>query len=147
MADYWVYVSFSVPLAADQLDWAIDELYRDPEDDDDEMDNDPGVICEKRYAPSAPRDNVTDLGVERPVPPTAWLWIRNDESVDIDALCARLQVIMRQFDVKGQWSFTWSQTCSAPRLDADCGGACIVSQVQIEEMSTHDWLIARGINA
>ena len=138
MADYSIYVSFLVPLAANQLDWAIEELYRDPKDDDYELDNDPGVICEKRYAPSGPRDNVTDLGVERPVPPTAWLWIRNDESVDIDALCARLQTIMRRFDVNGRWGFSWSQDCSAPRVDAYCGGACIISQTQIEEISTRD---------
>jgi hypothetical protein len=147
MADYSIYVSFLVPLAANQLDWAIEELYRDPKDDDYELDNDPGVICEKRYAPSGPRDNVTDLGVERPVPPTAWLWIRNDESVDIDALCARLQTIMRRFDVNGRWGFSWSQDCSAPRVDAYCGGACIISQTQIEEISTRDWLVARGIRA
>ena len=49
MAHYSIYVSFYVPLAPDQLDWAIDELYRDPKTDDYEL-NDPGIGVETKLS-------------------------------------------------------------------------------------------------
>jgi hypothetical protein len=146
MADYTIRVSFNIRLAYEQLDWAIDELSRHPKDDDYEHDNIPGVVCEKRYAPIDSHATQRETEAEQSVQP-ACLWIRHDEATDIDALCARLQTIMRQFDIKDRWGFSWSQDCTAPRLDAYLGGACIISQSEIEQMHTGDWLIARGVKA
>jgi hypothetical protein len=40
MANYYTYVSFTIPLTAEQQDWAIDELYRESDDDADADRND-----------------------------------------------------------------------------------------------------------
>jgi hypothetical protein len=124
MADYLI----NIPLTEEQQDWAIDELDRTnetDEDTDDDADPYPYVICKKRGD---------------------YLWIRHhDQGVDLDPLCHRLQNIMKHFDIPGPWGFTWSQDCTAPRTDAYGGGACIVSQDEITYMDTGTWLIERGV--
>jgi hypothetical protein len=122
MADYIIYTPFVIPLPVAQQGWAKHELERP--DEDDGGDPHPGVICEKGD----------------------YLWIRHDDQgANIDALCARLQTIMKHFDVPGTWGFQWSQDCSAPRTDAYAGGACVVSQTEITEMTTGMWLAERGV--
>jgi hypothetical protein len=128
MADYLIYVSFNVPLTEEQQDWAMNELDRTnetDEDTDDDEDPYPYVLCVKR---------------------DEHLWIRHDDQgVDLDPLCHRLQNIMKHFDIPGTWGFTWSQDCTAPRINAFGGGACIVSQDEITHMDTGTWLIERGV--
>jgi hypothetical protein len=123
MADYFIYCSFNIPLTAEQQDWAIDELDRSnrtDEDTDDDEDTYPYMLCEKR---------------------DEYLWIRHsDNGADIDGLCARLQNIMKHFDISGTWGFNWSQDCTVPRTDAYGGGACIVSQ----DEKSPTWTQGRG---
>jgi hypothetical protein len=140
MANYYNYVSFTVPLAPEQQDWAIKELTRDPTDDDEMH---PGVVCVKSGAPAHLLDG-SGL-IYAPALSSEFLWIHTDEWTGVDALCDRLRNIMRRFDIPGKWGFNWSQGCSSPRVDAYGGGACVVSQTRIESINTGDWLIEHGV--
>jgi hypothetical protein len=149
MADYYYHCSFLIPLTEEaQRDWAIDELYRD-NDDDNENDRYPGVICdESGTAPAIGHDLVKTAEGFKPARLAGdYLWIHDDDSLDIHALCVRLQNIMKHFSVEGIWGFAWTRSCSKPRLDAYCGGACIVSQTEITFMDTFGWLAERGITS
>lgn len=119
MADYYTYCSFNIPLTAAQQDWAIAELSRE---DDDNLS--PGVVCEKRG------DH---------------LWIRHDETADVDELMERLQAVMKHFDIVGPWGFMWSGDCSRPLIDAYGGGACAITQTDITSVNTHEWLHQHGV--
>jgi hypothetical protein len=112
-----------IPLTAAQQDWAIAELTRIDEDDDNPP---PGVVCEKQG------DH---------------LWISHDETADIDCLGERLQTVMKHFDIVGPWGFVWSSDCSAPRTDAYGGGACVITQTDITSVNTHEWLHEHGVSS
>src|SRR5271165_5602776 len=103
MADYYTYVSFTIPLAPDRHAWAIAELIRTEPTDENEETEPTCVICE------ADRDVI---------------WIHDDGgAVNLDELAIRLQSIMRHFNIPGKWGFEWSCDCSKPRTDAYGGGA------------------------
>jgi hypothetical protein len=112
MANYYAYVSFVIPLTADQQDLAIEELER-------EHDQERAGIEVKKA-----NDGV---------------WIQGDD-VDIEELANRLQNIMKHFDIPGRWGFEWSNDCSKPMLEAYGGGACVITQTNIEYLSTSRWL-------
>jgi hypothetical protein len=145
MADYYTYVSFTITLKPHQQDWAVAELTRDPTDDEDCY---PGVICEKNGAPANFDFVTTEHGTfEAPPRPGEYLWICHDESAHLDSLSMRLQNIMRHFAIDGKWGFEWTQDSSKPRLDAYGGGACTISQTEIEWMNTGNWLLEHGVEA
>jgi hypothetical protein len=91
MANYYTYVSFIIPLTAEQQHLAIEELEREPEDDEDA----PGIEVEK--------DN-------------DGVWIHGND-IFVESLVNRLQNIMKHFDVAGRWGFEWANGCSKPGLE------------------------------
>jgi len=135
MANYYNFLSFTVPLTPAQQDWAIEELTR-ASTDEDEDESDAGVVCERSAGPTHLLNGRETSG---------FLWITSDECACIDQICARLQNIMRHFDIDGKWGFAWAQHCSKPRLDAYGGGACTVSQTESEWINTFQWLDKQGI--
>jgi hypothetical protein len=144
MANYYTYVSFIIPLTPEQQDWAIDELYRESD-----ADPSPGVRCGESDTSSAIGHDLieTPEGFQVAKMEGQYLWISHDESANVDALCTRLQNIMKHFNIPGTWGFGWSNDCSKPRTHAYGGGACSITQTQIEMMCIGQWLADHGVRA
>jgi hypothetical protein len=143
MADYFTYLSFTIPLRPDQQDWAIKELMRDGDEDDTT-----GIICGKNGGPADFDLLMTPSGaMEAPPKSGDYIWIMHEDGqgVNVDTMAERLLNIMKHCDVAGAWGFQWSNDCTKPRLDAYGGGACAISQTGIEWMNTADWLIGHGV--
>jgi hypothetical protein len=58
----------------------------------------------------------------------------------IDAACAFIQHLLRNYNPTGRVTFEWAFDCSKPRTDAYGGGAAIITARRIKTMSTSDWL-------
>ena len=58
----------------------------------------------------------------------------------IDAVCAFIQHLLREFNPTGRVAFEWSHDCSKPRTDAFGGGAAFITSTEIETFSTSEWL-------
>ncbi len=68
------------------------------------------------------------------------IWFSHDESIDIDAAASVIQRFFKDARLNGCCGFTWSETCSKPRLDSFGGGACFITAMDIEWNSPHTWL-------
>jgi hypothetical protein len=67
------------------------------------------------------------------------LWL-DTYSGGIDAACAFIQHLLRNYNPTGRVTFEWAFDCSKPCPDAYGGGAAIITARRIKTMSTSDWL-------
>lgn len=99
----------------------------------DELDRDEGV------APGFEMDVAPDLG------PGA-LWIRSDECGEPEHVIGFVLRCAEALGLQGVWGFTWSLSCSKPRLDAFGGGAQVLDLGQrksLEWIDCSNWVIER----
>lgn len=81
-------------------------------------------------------------------PESSVLWIRDDESGDVEAVIAFILRLAEELDLSGLWDFEHSTTCSRPRLDAFGGGANVIdltARKVIGWVNTQTWL-AQALN-
>lgn len=72
-----------------------------------------------------------------------WLWIHDDIDGDTNHVTAYVQRLAEELDLAGLWGFTWIHTCSRPRVDAFCGGGCVIDLASGEitaSITTDEWL-------
>ena len=74
-----------------------------------------------------------------PSPDEGSLWL-SSEYGGVDAVCAFVQHLLRKFDPQGRVSFEWSNNCSKPRVDAQWGGAALITAQEIKTVNTGQWL-------
>ena len=73
------------------------------------------------------------------------LWIRDDDSGDIEAVIAFVLRLAETLDLTGLWGFEYALTCSRPRLDAFGGGAHVIdlgARKCVGWVNTQTWLAA-----
>ena len=78
-------------------------------------------------------------------PESGVLWIRDDESGDVEAVTVFILRLTEELDLSGLWGFEHSNTCSRPRLDAFGGGAHVIdlgARKVIGWLNTQTWLAA-----
>ena len=78
-------------------------------------------------------------------PGSGVLWIRDDESGDVEAVIAFVLRLAEKLDLSGLWGFEHSNTCSRPCLDAFGGGAHLIdlgARKVIGWVNTQTWLAA-----
>ena len=54
------------------------------------------------------------------------VWMYHDESIDVEFVAFLAQALLEAFEIDEPFVFSWSYTCSKPRLDEFGGGACAV---------------------
>ena len=132
MANYFTYFSFVVKLkTADQKHYALDLARKGAShrfSDEPIPDGFPvafvDVLEDWAFEAEEDKDGI-------------WL---HSESGGIDAVCAFVQYLLRQFDREGRVRFEWSYDCNKPRLNAYGGGAAIITAGEILTMTTSDWI-------
>jgi hypothetical protein len=70
------------------------------------------------------------------------IWIRGDESIDIDSAIAHVRLIARlvpEMQVTAPWYATWANTCSAQRIDEFGGGAVVFDVKRASWMDASGW--------
>jgi hypothetical protein len=73
------------------------------------------------------------------------LWLRDDESGDVEAVIAFVLRLAEELNLSGLWGFEHSTTCSRPRMDAFGGGAHVIdlgARKVIGWVNTQTWLAA-----
>jgi hypothetical protein len=74
------------------------------------------------------------------------IWIHSENGC-IDEIIKLIQHLMVKFDLKEPIPFSWSQTCSKPRIDGFGGGAAVVTATSVRSISTAAWLYEQEITA
>lgn len=67
------------------------------------------------------------------------LWIRSEESGDIDGIAGMVQEFLAKFRPDQSWSLSWAATCSGPRVGEFGGGAIFVTAQRIEFVNSWGW--------
>ena len=96
------------------------------------------------YADSQTLSCGFDLSIQDDQPHSK-LWIRDDDSGDIEAVIAFVLRLAETLDLTGLWGFEYALTCSRPRLDAFGGGAHVLdlgARTTIGWTNTNEWLAA-----
>lgn len=78
-------------------------------------------------------------------PGSSLLWIHSEDSGDVEAVVAFVLRCAEEFDLTGLWGFTYSHSCSRPRIDAFGGGAQVLdlgAHKSIGWMDAAHWLQA-----
>ncbi len=68
------------------------------------------------------------------------VWFHGDPSLNVDCAADVIQRFLKEFRPNGSVGFTWSETCSKPRLDEFGGGACFITAENVEWNSANGWL-------
>ena len=140
MADYYALLSMRIEVSDEaQLTWLLD-AFRAVDDNANDEDG-RGALPEEIVAVATEQgaDLNWGTGVLVSKGPLS-LWIRSDESVQVEALATIIQSYLRRFDIQEGVGFEYAFTCSRPRLDAYGGGACYVTQKGLRWMTTGRWL-------
>jgi hypothetical protein len=67
------------------------------------------------------------------------IWLRSDESGDVDTACAIMQHILKRYYPNDYATLSWSNTCSKPRTDGFGGGALFLTATEVKWMNTAKW--------
>jgi len=78
-----------------------------------------------------------DLAIEAASGPGV-LWISSDEYGEPEHVITFVNACAEAFDMQGAWGFTWSLSCSKPRLDAHGGGAQVIDLGKRESLAWVD---------
>jgi hypothetical protein len=128
MADYFTHFSSLIDVGTPEKAARAIDVFVTLRDEDDQLDE--------------PQFHGFDLsrqdGAESSV-----LWVRDDESGDVEAVIAFVLRLAEDLDLAGLWGFEHSTTCSRPRLDAFGGGAHVIdltARKVIGWVNTQTWL-------
>jgi len=140
MADHYTQTSFMIPTKTDeQKAWLLDVLGQldevqaetmEPSDINDEI---IAVATEHHY-------NFDGMYTPYYCSEKEGVWIRSDESIDVDLMIVVIQAYLRKFHPNSFMGFQWAGTCSKPRLDEFGGGAVYISADDFEAYTTGGWL-------
>lgn len=133
MADYFTNFSFVVPLASSEqqtraLDWfrQMAAIQR-------------GEDIPPEF-PAALMSDADDCVFEAEADEqSSGLWLHSDCG-GVDAVCAFVQYLLKQFNPKCVVTFEWSYDCNKPRTDAYGGGAAVITAEDVKSISTSEWL-------
>lgn len=78
-----------------------------------------------------------DLAIEAGSGPGV-LWISSDECGKPEHVITFVKACAEAFNMQGAWGFTWSLSCSKPRLDAHGGGAQVIDLGKRESLAWMD---------
>ena len=76
----------------------------------------------------------------------AHLWLRSEESGDVEHVIAFALRCAETLDLQGIWGFRWALTCSGPRLDGFGGGAQVIdlgARRTVSWVDAEDWMEAQ----
>ncbi len=79
-------------------------------------------------------------------PDGAHLWLRSDESGDVEHVIAFALRVAEALDLQGIWGFRWALTCSGPKLDGFGGGAQVIdlgARRTVSWVDADDWMEAQ----
>ena len=79
-------------------------------------------------------------------PGGAHLWLRSDESGDVEHVIAFALRCAEALDLHGMWGFRWALTCSKPALDGYGGGAQVIDfggRRTVSWVDAEDWMEAQ----
>ena len=130
MADYFTHFSCLLDVACPEKAQRAIDFFVELRDEDDQSDE--------------PQFHGFDLSLQDG-PKSSVLWIRDDESGNVEAVTAFILRLAEELDLSGLWGFEHSNTCSRPRLDAFGGGAHVIDLVArkvIGCVNTQTWLSA-----
>jgi hypothetical protein len=133
MADYFNHFSCLIDVGTPEKAARAIDVFVTLRDEDDQLDE--------------PQFHGFDLS-RQDGPESSILWIRDDESGDVEAVIAFILCLAEELDLAGLWGFEHSTTCSRPRLDAFGGGAHVIdltARKVIGWVNTQTWL-ARALN-
>jgi hypothetical protein len=74
-------------------------------------------------------DEDEPLGVEIEVEDDG-VWFYHDESINPDHMAVVVQALLDELEIDEPFCFSWSYTCSKPRIDEFGGGACALKRGQ-----------------
>jgi hypothetical protein len=77
---------------------------------------------------------------------TEWgrhLWLYADEGFDPETVATFAQEFLKRFRPLSSFAFTWSETCSKPRVGEFGGGAGFVTADDVQFFHTHEWVRER----
>jgi hypothetical protein len=72
--------------------------------------------------------------------PDGGIWIRSDESVNLDHLAEIVQLFLKKFRPDDSWSMEWGCWASRPVLDGYGGGAMFITAEEQCWHNTGDWI-------
>lgn len=130
MADYFTHFSCLLDVGCPEKALRAIDFFVELRDEDDQSDE--------------PQFHGFDLSLQDG-PKSSVLWIRDDESGDVEAVTAFILRLAEELDLSGLWGFEHSNTCSRPRLDAFGGGAHVIDlgvRKVIGWVNTQTWLAA-----
>ena len=133
MADYFTHFSCLLDVGCPGKALRAIDFFVELRDEDDQSDE--------------PQFRGFDLSLQDG-PKSSVLWIRDDESGDVEAVTAFILRLPEELDLYGLWGFEHSNTCSRPRLDAYGGGAHVIDMAArklIGWVNTQTWL-AKALN-
>ena len=133
MADYFTHFSCLLDVGCPEKALRAIDFFVELRDEDDQSDE--------------PQFRGFDLSLQDG-PKSSVLWIRDDESGDVEAVTAFILRLPEELDLYGLWGFEHSNTCSRPRLDAYGGGAHVIDMAArklIGWVNTQTWL-AKALN-
>jgi hypothetical protein len=128
MADYFTHFSCLIDVGTPEKAARAIDVFVTLRDEDDQLDE--------------PQFHGFDLS-RQDGPESSVLWIRDDESSDVEAVIAFVLRLAEDLDLAGLWGFEHSTTCSRPRLDAFGGGAHVIdltARKVIGWVNTQTWL-------
>jgi hypothetical protein len=128
MADYFTHFSCLIDVGTPEKAARAIDVFIALRDEDDQLDE--------------PQFHGFDLS-RQDGPESSVLWIRDDESGDVEAVIAFVLRLAEDLDLAGLWGFEHSTTCSRPRLDAFGGGAHVIdltARKVIGWVNTQTWL-------
>jgi hypothetical protein len=128
MADYFTHFSCLLDVGTPEKATRAIDVFVTLRDEDDQLDK--------------PQFYGFDLS-RQDGPESSVLWIRDDESSDVEAVIAFVLRLAEDLDLVGLWGFEHSTTCSRPRLDAFGGGAHVIdltARKVIGWVNTQTWL-------
>lgn len=128
MADYFTHFSSLIDIGTPEKAARAIDVFVTLRDEDDQLDE--------------PQFHGFDLS-RQDGPESSVLWIRDDESGDVEAVIAFVLRLAEDLDLAGLWGFEHSTTCSRPRLDAFGGGAHVINLTArkvIGWVNTQTWL-------
>ena len=126
MSDYYTLFSTPFPVGAATNVAPALALYQQLADELGEQDEEVGFLAEADGPPGG-----------------AHLWLRSDESGDVEHVIAFALRCAEVLGLQGMWGFRWALTCSKPALDGYGGGAQVIdlgARRTVSWVDADDWM-------
>jgi len=126
MSDYYTLFSTLFPVSAATNVAPALALYQQLADELGEQDEEIGFLAEADGPPGGTH-----------------LWLRSEESGDVEHVIAFALRCAEALDLQGMWGFRWALTCSAPKPGAFGGGAQVIdlgARRTVSWVDAEDWM-------